>query len=60
MDIKYAPSNYEPQGPVTFRSWSDAAFKQAMRDLFQESPRETLVELVIDREGIRARFEPKK
>jgi len=59
MEVKFTPSNYEPEGIISFRSWSDSKLQQAMRELFNESERETLVELVIEREGIKAKFKHK-
>ena len=59
MKINYDPHEYQPQGATTFRSWSDSNLQEKMRELFGCSERERLVELVIDKNGLMARFEPK-
>jgi len=59
MEVKYDPSNWEPSEPTSFRPWRDPRLHQAMRELFGESERENLVEIVIRPAGIHARFVPK-
>lgn len=57
MKINYAPNNYSPTGVVAFASWENQDLQAAIRLAFRESPREDIVELVIERDGIKAVFE---
>lgn len=57
MKIQFAPSNYAPTGVVSFASWENADLQAAIRQAFNESPREQIVEIVIERDGIKAVFE---
>jgi len=56
MRIKFQPPNYSPSGLVSFASWENHDLQEAIRRAFNESPREEIVELVIDRDGIKAVF----
>ena len=58
MKITFAPNNYAPDGIVSFANWENRFLQQKIREAFRESPREQITELVIDRDGIRAVFEP--
>lgn len=57
MKVTYSPNNYQPDGTVSFLSWSNSELLDAIRKAFHESPRESIVEIVIEREGIKAVFE---
>lgn len=57
MKINFAPNNYSPTGVVSFASWDNAELKEAIRKAFNESPRERITEIVIERDGIKAVFE---
>ena len=59
MKVQFSPNNYELVGTVSFLSWSNPDFQNAIRKAFKEGPREQITELVIERDGIKARFEPK-
>lgn len=56
MKVNYAPNNYQPDGTVSFLSWSNNDLIEAIRRAFCESPREQIIELVIEREGLKAVF----
>ena len=56
MKVSFAPSNYHPVGTIAFVSWENLDLQDAMRRLFRESPREKIVELVVDQAGIKAIF----
>jgi hypothetical protein len=57
MKVSFDPSNYQPTGVVSFLSWSNQDFLNAMRAAFHESPRERIIELVVEKTGIKAVFE---
>lgn len=57
MKVNFCPSNYQLSGVVSFASWNNPALIDAIRKAFNESPRERIEEIVIDRDGIKARFE---
>jgi hypothetical protein len=57
VKINFCPSNYEPAGVVSFVPWSNRELQEAFRRAFNESPREQIVELVIERAGVKAVFE---
>lgn len=57
MKINFCPNNYSPCGVVSFASWENRDVQDAIRRAFNESPREEIVELVIERAGIKAVFE---
>ena len=57
MKITFDPSNYSPTGVVSFASWENKDLQAAIRKAFNESERENIVEIVIDRQGIKALFE---
>lgn len=57
MKVTFTPSNYQPTGVVAFASWSNDDLRAAIRQAFHESPRERIVEIVVEREGIKAVFE---
>ena len=59
MKIKFLPSNYSPTGIVSFASWDNHDLQEAIRRAFNESPREQIVEIIIERDGIKAVFEPR-
>ena len=57
MKVSVLPNNYQPTGVCSFASWSNPDLLEAIRRVFGTSPREELVEIVIEREGIKAVFE---
>lgn len=57
MKVTFAPSNYQPSGVVAFASWNNQDLIEAIRRAFRESPRENIVEIIVEREGIKAVFE---
>ena len=57
MKITFDPSNYALTGVCSFASWESADLKEAIRRAFHESEREEIVEIVIDKRGVTARFE---
>ena len=57
MKVTFSPANYQPTGIVSFASWSDHTLLDAIRESFRESPRERIVELIIECDGIKAVFE---
>ena len=59
MKITFAPNNYQPSGVVSFSAWTNTELQAAFRQAFNESPRERIVEIIVEREGIKAVFEPK-
>jgi hypothetical protein len=61
MKINFCPNTPSVNvGVVSYISWENSEFQDHMRKLFSESPRERLIELVIERDGIKAFFEMKK
>jgi hypothetical protein len=60
MKVEFAPNNAPPlTGAVSFLSYADAEFQKAVRQMFNESPREQITEIRIERDGIKAKFESK-
>lgn len=59
MKINWCPGDYSPSGVVSFASWDHIDLQAAIRRAFNESPRERIVEIIIEREGIKAVFETK-
>jgi hypothetical protein len=60
MKVTFAPNNSDgPTGTVSFASWDNRDLQDAIRKAFNESPRETIVEIIVERSGIKAVFEPK-
>ena len=59
MKIEFCPNNYTPTGVCSFASWDNKDLQEAIRKAFHESPRERITEIVIERDGIKAIFEPK-
>ena len=60
MKISFNPNtDYAPAGTVSFVSWQDRNLQDAIRKAFRESPREEIVELVVESNGIKAVFEPR-
>jgi len=59
MKVTYDPNNYQPCGVISFASWTNSDLLAAIRQAFHESPREQIIEIVIEREGIKAIFEPR-
>ena len=61
MKINYAPndSQQKPSGAVSVLHWENADLQAAIRRAFNESPRETIVQIDIDRYGIKAYFDKK-
>lgn len=59
MKVNYQPNNYQPTGTISFASWENKDLQNAIRQAFHESPRERIVEIVVEREGIKAIFETK-
>ena len=57
MKVSFDPNNYQPDGTVSFLSWSNSDLHAALRTVFRESPRERIAEIVIERTGIKAVFE---
>lgn len=57
MKVSFLPNNYQPTGLVSFASWSNPALHAAIRKVFSESPRENIVEIIVERDGIKAVFE---
>jgi hypothetical protein len=57
MKITYAPNNYSATGVVAFASWENKELQAAIRLAFRESPQEDIVEIIIERDGIKAVFE---
>lgn len=60
MKVTFSPPNYQPSGVVSFVPWSSPAVHAALRGLFQESPREDLVEVIIETDGMKAVFETRQ
>ena len=60
MNVQFAPNNYQPDGVLARVSWSNQDLEKAMDMLFRTSPRERISELVIDMDGITAKFEQRK
>ena len=57
MKVNFNPQDYDLTGCVSFCSWSNPEIQDAIRKAFNESEREEIVEIVIDRQGIKAKFE---
>lgn len=58
--VKNFNGNQEaPTGTVSFLSWENPAFREAMEQAFNVSPREIISQVVIERDGIKAVFESK-
>ena len=57
MKVSFSPNNHELSGTVSFASWSNQDLQDAIRKACHESPRERIVEIVIERDGIKAKFE---
>lgn len=58
MTVKFDPSSDAVlTGIVSFCSWQNKDFQEAVRRMFHESPRERIVEIQIGRDGIKAKFE---
>lgn len=57
MKVTFDPNNYQPTGTIAFASWENKDLQKAIRQMFHESPREEIVEIVVEREGIKAIFE---
>ena len=57
MNVVFAPNNYQPTGTISFASWENEDLQNAVRQVFHESPRERIIEIVVEREGIKAIFE---
>ena len=57
MKVTFCPTNYQPSGSISFITWSNPELHEAIRRAFHESPRERLVEIIIERDGIKAVFE---
>ena len=61
MEIKILPNNYDgPSGTVSYIRYKDSRFDEAMRVMFNASPREEITEVVLDRDGIKAKFEVRR
>jgi len=58
MKITFCPNDYSPTGICSFVSWENIGLQKAIRTAFHESPRERISEIVIERNGITAIFEP--
>jgi hypothetical protein len=60
MKITFDPQHeFVPSGVVSQIGWDNPELQAAIRAAFNESPREQIVALVIQRESLIARFEPK-
>jgi len=59
MKIHFDPNNGAPTGVVSFASWENRDLQEALRKAFNESPREQITEIWINRDGIKAVFESK-
>jgi len=57
MKVNFAPNNYHPTGVISFASWDNSDLRDAIRQAFHVSPQEQIVEIVVEREGIKAIFE---
>ena len=64
MKITFTPNDGKPkalcapEAPWAFVSWDNLTLQQRIRDVFNETQRqETITEIVIERDGISARFE---
>lgn len=57
MKITFDPNNSSMTGTVSFASWHNEDLQAAIRRAFNESPRERIVEIEIDQNGIKAKFE---
>ncbi len=57
MKVSFDPGDYQPDGTIAFLSWSNSELHAALRTVFRESPRERIVEIVVERSGIKAVFE---
>lgn len=58
MKIEFCP-NAKGSGTASYLSFTSAAFTEAIRQAFNESPREVITRIVIERDGITAFFETK-
>lgn len=56
MKVCFNP-NEKPAGCCSFASWDNPRTKKAIRELFNESERENITRIDIDRHGIMAYFE---
>ena len=57
MKVEVMPSNAAPlDGVVSFITWTNQDFQKAIRQMFNESPRELITEIRIERDGIKAKF----
>lgn len=56
MKIEFCP-NESGSGCCSFASWENSDLQAAIRKAFNESPREQIVKIEIDRQGIKAFFE---
>lgn len=59
MKVNFCPKTYQPTGTISFLSWTDPKLRKAIRQAFYESSREDIVEIVVEREGIKAIFKTK-
>lgn len=57
IKIDWCPSE-SGGGVCSFTSWENRDLQEAIRRAFNESPRERIVRIEIDRHGIKAFFEP--
>ena len=60
MQVKFIPDGLHLNGVVSFVRWTNAELQEAIQGVFHESTRERIVEIVIEREGIRAVFEKRQ
>ena len=60
MKVNFCPNSPGKTGPASWIGWDSKELAEAMRQAFKEGPRERLVEIDIDRNGIRAWFESKQ
>ena len=57
MKIIFCPNESKMSGVVSYASWENRDLQDAIRRAFNVSPREEIVEIEIDRAGIKAKFE---
>ena len=57
MKATFNPNDYQPSGVISCAAWTNPGLQAAIRQVFDESSRERIVEIVVDEEGIKAVFE---
>lgn len=57
MKVTFNPNASQMIGTVSFATWSNRDLQEAIRRAFNERPNERIVEIEIQKDGIKARFE---